>query len=238
MRSRGAASAIGWLPLTCCLAMMLPCAGQEGRVSESGRSPGDAKETASTGGEDPYLWYVDRSLEPQDFWKEVPEKRPLEEPRIEAYSHTELRYRFESQTRRRGSRYTADLMSISVHALFDRSQSWNAQPGDLRLLDHHQGHFDLAEIAAREAERQLRLLTRPPQRLIGRGMSEPEAVRDLDRQIQEHLAGHAESLKRDLEYFDQVTRYGTLPEVEARERQKHKQLLERSLRANPARLSP
>jgi hypothetical protein len=206
------------------------------RVPPAPSGDEDIVSPGSTRDEEVYLWYSERPLEPRDFRGKVPEERPLEEPRIEAYSHTELRYHFDSRTRGRAGRYTAELANIAVHALLDRSQSWNAQPDDLRLLDHHQGHFDLAEITAREAERQLRALTRPPRRLVGRGRSEPEAIRDLDRQIQEHFAGHVESLKRDIEYFDQITRYGTLPDMEARERQKQKQLLERSaeLRRSPS----
>jgi hypothetical protein len=176
---------------------------------------------------DGYLWYTQRPLEVGDFRGDVPDKRPLEEPRIEAYSHIELRYSYQVATRRRGTRWRVELADVEVHALFHRGKSWNAQPTYAPLLDHHQGHFDLAELVAREAQRQLRQGTRPPRQLMGQGASEREAAEDLERQIQRQLAGHVESLERDIDYFDQIPRYGTLPDIEARERQKQQELLRR-----------
>jgi hypothetical protein len=227
--------ALGWIP-TQRLGAQPP--GVPGTERDAPPGEGRIESPGATRDEEVYLWYPERPLEPRDFRGKVPDERPLEEPRIEAYSHTELRYQFDARTRGRAGRYTSELTSITVHALLDRSQSWNAQPQSLELLDHHQGHFDLTEITAREAERQLRAMIRPPRRLTGRGRTEPEAIRDLERQIQEHLAGHVESLKRDIDYFDQITRYGTLPDMEARERHKQKQLLERSAESRRSSSSP
>lgn len=194
-------------------------------------SPGNSSQPMETAyGEPDYLRYEERPLEAADFRGMVPETRPLEEPRIEAYSYTDLHYEFRSRARRRGNRWTVELVDVVIRALFHRTRSWNALPDDARLLDHHQGHFDLTELAAREAERQVKPSSRPARPLIGRGRNEGEAMKDLEQQIQRHVAGHLESLKRDIEYFDQITRYGTLPDIEARERQKQKQLLERSVK--------
>lgn len=175
------------------------------------------------------LRYGERPLKSSDFRAPVPDERPAIEPRIEAFSHTEVRYQYQLRTRRRSGRWQAEIQSIDVEAVFIPEKSWNAQPGDARLLDHHQGHFDLAQIAALAVQSELDHLQRARRLPVGRGTSEASAQADLEMQIARLVRGHTDALQRDHDYFDQITRYGTLADVEARERQQQQETLRRRM---------
>ena len=89
--------------------------------------------------------------------------------------------------------------TFEVSAIFHRDSSWVvARQVDARLLEHEQGHFDLAEIYARRLSRALRGL--------------PEACEDIEETrtlIQTLLNLNQQELEEEQRRYDIETRHGT-----------------------------
>jgi len=165
--------------------------------------------------------YGERPLKGTDFLAPVPNERPVENPRAEAYSHTEVQFTFNYRATRRGGKFRAQLKDIQFFSIFVCEKSWNALPNDSQLLDHHEGHFDITQIATLQLQIAWREKT-AQEKMVGEGKDEQSAVGDLEKKIKEELHGLDATLQREHQYFDEGTRYGTDPEKEmvARKRQK------------------
>lgn len=167
------------------------------------------------------LRYGERALQADDFQAAVPDKRPVEDPRAEAYSHTSIRYHYQARETRRRRQVELQLTGIKLYAVFERAQSWIALPEAPDLLEHHEGHFDLTHIAALQAQIDFQNLIRtmPP---TGRGKTELEARRDLDAQLQNAVDRYRAEWEPEHRYFDERTRYGTDAIAERKERDKQR----------------
>jgi len=183
--------------------------------------------------------YGERALKGTDFLAPVPNERPVEDPRAEAYSHTEVHFTFHYRATRRNGKVRAQLSDIEFFSLFLCEKSWNALPNDPQLLEHHEGHFDITQIATL----QLQLAWREKiaqEKIIGEGKDEQTAAGNLEKKIKEELHGLDATLQREHQYFDEGTRYGTDPEKEmaARMRQKKRlsELNEKLSDAGPSEL--
>lgn len=178
--------------------------------------------------------YGDGPLRAEDFAAEPDVKRE-NNLRVLAETVTQLAYDYKYRYERRGKRTLVRLTSVRVYALVRKDKSWNARKQDLNLLDHEQGHFDIAEISARQA--QIELLTQ----FKARGMptvtadTKEAAVQTLENTLTDVLARFTEaSRKADAEY-DETTRHGTLRKEQAEQRAQHKASLD-SLAAELAKL--
>jgi hypothetical protein len=89
--------------------------------------------------------------------------------------------------------------TFEVDAIFHRDSSW-VVPGrwNERLLDHEQGHFDLAELYARKLSQALRNLESPCENM--------ELTRGL---IQNILQLNQQQLEQEQRRYDIETRHGT-----------------------------
>ncbi len=176
------------------------------------------------------LDHGERALRFDDFQAAVPEELPKGEPPDElpimAYSHTVVSYRFEAQTSKVRGKYRAQLKQITFTAVFDRTKSWNALPEDRRLLEHHQGHFDLARIGAYQAEADItERMRRDRAAFQAESATAQGALDELDKKIAHACRALEEEFKREHEYFDVRTRYGTLEDLEREERAKQQERL-------------
>jgi hypothetical protein len=173
-----------------------------------------------------WLRYGERALRGDDFQAPVPEQPPELETPIHAYSETEVRYEIQRNVVGRRGRMRAQLTAIDIFAVLVKDKSWNKKPQDTGLLDHHQGHFDLTQIAAYELQLELReALQKERLSLVGEGKSEPEATQDLLKKIEKRMATRIAELVHEHRYFDIETRYGTNAEVERSQREKQKDKL-------------
>jgi hypothetical protein len=98
--------------------------------------------------------HSDGPLAVEDF-----EGKPDPSSSFAAWSHLQFEfsfgYRFE---RLRGGRVSLSLTKIDVWSQIKRDQSWIRRPKDPLLLDHEQGHFDIAEAHALAGRIKLRTL--------------------------------------------------------------------------------
>lgn len=112
--------------------------------------------------------------------------------------------------RRPDGAHEAGIEGLRYAAAVDRSASWwsgEIPPRDLaRTLRHEQGHFDLAEIAARRRSRDAALDMRS---LRSQAERPEDALAELERRALALMTGiKQELLARELEY-DQATSHGT-----------------------------
>src|SRR5687767_8495044 len=84
----------------------------------------------------------------QDDFGDVPAFVPAG---ASARTATELLYNFRYKYRSTSRSTTITLSSIEIDAYIRRDQSWNLNPENKALLDHEQGHADIAQIECLKA---------------------------------------------------------------------------------------
>jgi hypothetical protein len=156
--------------------------------------------------------YPDGPLSAEDFQATPADRSPLT-----AYTMTDLRWDYRYQYQRTGRTVVAFLKDVTINAVVVASQSWNRRPGDKRLLDHEQGHFDLAWIVALQArlhfaeEYQVR-------RLTATGATSEIALENLRRKVDGEMRAAQERLIADHAEYDRVTRHGLDRAAQAEQR--------------------
>lgn len=161
--------------------------------------------------------YEDGPLQADDFQAE-PAVKQEGDLRLLASTVTQLAYDYRYRFERRGKRTTVRLTSVRVYALVRRDQSWNSKKQDAALLDHEQGHFDIAEIHARLA--QIELLTRfkTEGRPVVTAATKAAAVQGLEKKLSEVVNVFSETSHGVDEEYDRSTRHGTRGESQAAQR--------------------
>jgi len=96
----------------------------------------------------------------------------------------------------------------------DRNQSWNSDPQNANLLDHEQGHLDIAEAAARAAQAEVNQLLANGG-LTGHGANDAAAQADLENQVQQIFNRHNNNAQQQ---YDDNTNHGTNPQQQAQAR--------------------
>jgi hypothetical protein len=107
---------------------------------------------------------------------------------------------------RSGTTWTATVGTITTYAEMERNSSWMrinpGDPGFPELLNHEQKHFDLAQAFAKKLKRVL-------ESLKGEGSTQAEALRDLEKKVNEaYNRLHDEWIQVDTQY-DAETEHGT-----------------------------
>jgi hypothetical protein len=146
--------------------------------------------------------YTDGPLTARDYQAPVPEDRGG----LDAFTTTELRFSFECRTYRSGRRVRAWSTSIDIYAVVIPAESWNRKLEDKRLLDHEQGHFDLAQIAALQAQRHFA----DSPRLVGVASNEDLAAAEVRKQLERQLQAFVDKLRTEHHQYDKITRHGQI----------------------------
>jgi hypothetical protein len=153
--------------------------------------------------------YAVGPLEPKDFAGRPPEKTPVNLG-IEMVANTEcqVHYSYQSSLAQRGETWTARIVKFESEAVIVPEKCWITTPDSRRVLDHEQGHFDLAEIAARRAQKHFDGLIGDPTSTLSAG--DKRAVqRALDSRIKKTMKEVYDSLETAQKTYDEETRHGT-----------------------------
>lgn len=70
----------------------------------------------------------------------------------DAYTATSVEFRFRYKVRNEGKRFVARLIHFDAYSVFLPERSWWKNSASPSLLDHEQGHFDIAETTARRIQ--------------------------------------------------------------------------------------
>jgi hypothetical protein len=103
---------------------------------------------------------------------------------------------------------TAKITAMKYVAIVDENQSWTKVPMTADLLKHEQGHFDLAEIEARDlnSKKAAAMAT-----LTGEGTTNAEAQADLKKKLNAHVEAVNDALTTTQEKYDEETKHSGNP---------------------------
>lgn len=167
--------------------------------------------------------YSQGSLTTADFLAEAPDPASRGR-RLLALTTTELKYDFRYHFSKRGEKCTGRVESIEVFAVVLQTQSWNQRPQDKVLLDHEQGHFDLTQIQALQAQAELTRRLKE-ESLVAVGKTESQVQQALNGEVRKLLRPFGDAAKLHNDEYDRVTAHGTLPTEQAQARKEQKELL-------------
>jgi hypothetical protein len=164
--------------------------------------------------------YADGPLTAADLAGKPPERSPVNLG-IEMVARTEcqVQYDYRFTGAKTGSdEWTVRLSRFTCKAVLVPEKCWNTMPGSPRVLDHEQGHFDLAEIFARRTQQHFdRLMA--DRKAKATGMDSRSARKALENDIKKAMAEVYESLNKAQKTYDEETRHGTSRRAQAAHRE-------------------
>jgi hypothetical protein len=169
--------------------------------------------------------YRDGPLVAADFQAE-PDKANA----FTAWSEIDFDYRYEYSLRRRGE-WIATLTKIEIHACLLTDKSWNKRPENATLMDHEQGHFDLAQTFALRAQCKLHSDLQTVDVLQGRHANKAAAIRDLEEKLKAFVQAQLEEAAAANKEYDKTTANGAKVTAQAEARREQKRLLDEAAAA-------
>jgi len=143
-------------------------------------------------------WSEDRPLKWEDFEGEVPD--PLPESGEVAFTRTNITSGITFFFPNPEPDNTVKVTGIAVKALFKPSESWaNDDDKTDELLNHEQGHFDIAKIFALKKEKEMK-------KLVGKTFKSDAEVNNKVTKICDKNDKHHEAFE---EKYDNKTEHGT-----------------------------
>ncbi len=153
---------------------------------------------------------------------------PRERNQLDAVVSTQLRIHFRYECRiGRSTRYpkaVANLSSVDVFAVMHPEQSWIVKPDDTRLLDHEQGHFDVAQIVALSARLHMHQCWKNGD-FKAVGATPDEVIEALRKRIAAELQPYYRELESRQKEYDNITWHGRKRTAQRGEREKQQALL-------------
>jgi hypothetical protein len=166
--------------------------------------------------------YAEGPLQISDFQAKHPDHT-----RSAAYTAVRVRLRYRYGTQTQNGQISVRLESINVFSVFVRDQSWWAPLADKRLLDHEQGHFDIAEACARRAQLHFNAMFERDAPLTASGQTTSDAARQLARKIERLLRHFNDAATLAHQEYDRITHHGNLLRTQAEQRRVQKATLNR-----------
>ncbi|HEX6994197.1 MAG TPA: hypothetical protein VF339_08620 [Gammaproteobacteria bacterium] len=156
-------------------------------------------------------WQADRPLEWSDFKGQVD---PNAGPQTAALTSASVSVGFELEVRG-GRRCEFEVLRIETTAEFHPEHSWVRDGArTAAVLEHEQGHFDLAEVFRAVLERQAAALVGRPQRCAAG--ADPSAIEaEVNEWIAEIRGQVFDELERVQDQYDAETGHGTLPDAQS-----------------------
>lgn len=159
------------------------------------------------------LWrnYSDGKLTDADFRGENPD--PVDQPqfaKMNALVTTEFSFKYRWKSRITKEQTTAELIEIHFIARLDQNRSWNRLKGreEADLLDHEQGHFDLAEIYAGTLNNLFAQRLKDRKEIEFVGTDESDATEKMRKALQALCDKYGEELRAENRVYDKETTHG------------------------------
>jgi hypothetical protein len=147
--------------------------------------------------------YDDGPLTADDF-----RGKPPEDSVAAAKTATQFSFDFKYRYKLTARGTTVTLDRITITACIRRDQSWNRYPDNMRLLDHEQGHADIAQIHCLQARLAFRKSLAKGQGLSATASSLNEAVASLERAIHRDIASFEKAAQDADAEYDRETANG------------------------------
>jgi hypothetical protein len=170
-------------------------------------------------------------LSADDFLGKPPDGSPLG-----AWSEFEYELDFQYNLHARGAARTATLSGVEIVIVVRRDKSWNRRPQDALLLDHEQGHFDIMQIHALEAQVKLTRDLKTADVLQAVGGSRAQAAQRLRAQIAVAIEPFFNAAQEAHLVYDKNTSRGADARAQAESRRQQRERLA-ELQAELARVN-
>jgi hypothetical protein len=148
--------------------------------------------------------YEDGPLTKDDFG-EIPAFVPAG---ASARTVTELLYNYHYKYRSNSRSTTITLSSIEINAYIRRDQSWNRNLDNEALLDHEQGHADIAQIECLRARLAFRERLRKGRPIEVTASSLKEAETALQREVKREMDKYEQAAREADAEYDRATSHG------------------------------
>lgn len=142
-----------------------------------------------------------------------------------ARTETDYRYRYAYRYSVQRGETIVTLTEIEVWAVLKADESWNRRPEDEALLDHEQGHFDISQLAALEAQAVIQQRIDKGPNVQAKAKTQSEAVKRLEDQIKSLIKPHVEDSLAAQRDYDKSTAHGTDAAAQADARRDHERRL-------------
>lgn len=175
--------------------------------------------------------YTDGPLAAADFKMAPPKPLPLVAAgggavTLLATTYAEIRFDFKYRWRADATgKATATATEVTFVAVLIQDKSWNARPKEASLMDHEQGHFDIAELHAWRAQKRIGKMTAEGA-FQGVGTGEADARDKMQVVLNKDFDRHLVDMKDEQAAYDKDTRHGTDREKQSQWRKKLNEQLE------------
>lgn len=137
---------------------------------------------------------------------------------VETVVRWNIRYRFDQE---KIDRFVLKLIDVDVYSAILPDQSFNTQRHNRDLLDHEQGHFDIAEIFTLEQEIRILEKIKSDQPPTATGTSEKAAADKLNAEVAQWLEAERGTLRVRQQEYDRVTNHGQVRVAQQQQRTEH-----------------
>lgn len=142
-----------------------------------------------------------------------------------ARTETDYRYRYAYRYSVQRGETIVTLTEIELWAILKADESWNRRPDDEALLDHEQGHFDITQLAALEAQAVIQQRIDKGPKVQVKAITQTEAVKRLEDQIKALVKPYVEDSLAAQREYDKATAHGTDAAAQADARRDHQRRL-------------
>lgn len=125
-----------------------------------------------------------------------------------AYTMTRVMFKYSFHVRGRNGQHEARLTAINVFAVFLPEVSWWGAREDEWLLDHEQGHLDIAEIAARRLQLAFNRRFESKRAISATGRTAEKAKQSLEAKIAKVMEVANENVLEENREYDSRTSHG------------------------------
>jgi hypothetical protein len=171
--------------------------------------------------------YSEGVLRPDDYQAEVPDPLPRSGGRrMLSYTWTRVRYQCKYKYAQQRQAFVVTLTNFDPVAYIDREVSWNAVPTDKKLIEHEQGHFDIAHLSALQLRKEVEDLRQQGKPIKASGRSLREATLKLDSHLATLSYKYEKAAAEEHLRYDKMTSHGTIGSAQAHFREEQIQAIE------------
>jgi len=145
----------------------------------------------------------------------------------DAYTANRVEFKYEFNFEEENGDVMAQLKSFEAFSVFLPQVSWWKSTARDFLLDHEQGHFDIAEATARRIQLGFEKVLADQKRIRARGATKKEAAEKLTAKLSRVMKVANDRANQDNEEYDSITSHGMRRRIQAEQRHVQKATLDR-----------
>ena len=145
----------------------------------------------------------------------------------DAYTASRVEFKYEFAAEQKNGQVEVRLTKFEVFSVFLPKSSWWKSSAKKSLLDHEQGHFDIAETAARRIQLGFDKIFASKKTIRGSGPTREKAIKQLTEKLRRVVELANEQVDQENLDYDSRTSHGMSPRNQAEHRRVQKATLDR-----------